>query len=243
MGEDIFKKIAGNATLKVDLLVNKIYSFLEDNIINMTLPPGSKLVEDNIAQTLGVSRSPVRVALIHLEHSGLVIRKSSKERVVASFTEHDIIDKFEIWGMIEGYAGGLGCLSAQDQDYILIEELLNQMKVATDNNDLYLCRQLNGKFHSQMVYPSPNKALIDMYENALKPIRWCWNLSMFWPREIANSYSEHEQIYHAYKQRDQAAYEMLVRKHIQNGSERFRKEYLRRKVSDKPLQKLTDGFA
>jgi DNA-binding GntR family transcriptional regulator len=243
VGEDILKKMVGNTPLTVDLLVNKIYSILEDNIINMTLPPESKLVEENIAHILGVSRSPVREALMRLEHSGLVVRKSSKERIVASFTEQDIIDKYEIWGMIEGYAGGHACLSAQDQDYAKIEVVLNQLKASTDNDDLYLCRQLNGKFHSEMVNPCPNKALVRMYENALKPIRWCWNLSMFWPRTISNLYSEHEQIYNAFKRRDRTTYEKLVRKHIHNGSERFRKEYLRRKELDSSMRQLTNGVA
>ncbi len=234
MGEDILKKMAENSPLTVDLLVNKIYSFLEDNIINATLQPGSKLVEENIAHSLGVSRSPVRIALIRLEHSGLVVRKSSKERLVACFTEQEIIDKYEIWGLIEGYAGGLSCLLAQNEDYAAIEGLLSQLKTATDNNDLHLYRQLNGALHSRMVNSCPNKALLEMYENALKPIRWCWHLSMSWSRTISDSYLEHEQIYDAFKRRDRAAYEMLVRQHIHNGSERFRKEYIRRKSVEKP---------
>ena len=41
-------------------------------------------------------------------------------------------------------------------------------------------RQLNFSFHHNMILPCPNKTLIRMYENALKPIKWCWNLSILW---------------------------------------------------------------
>jgi DNA-binding GntR family transcriptional regulator len=236
--------MAGQPPLTTDLLVNKIYNILEDNIINMTLPPGSKLAEENIARVLGVSRSPVREALMRLENSGLVVRKIGKGRVVASFMEQDVIDNYEIWEMIEGFAGGRACLSAQDQDYAAIEEILNQMKTsAGTGDDFYLYRQLNYQFHSHMVKPCPNKALVRMYENALKPIDWCWNLSMLWQRTISNSYSEHEQIYDAYRRRDRTTYEKLVQKHIRDASERFRREYSRRKNPGGTIDPVTHGIA
>ncbi len=104
--------MAEQPPLTADLLVRKIYSLLEENIISMALLPESKLVEDNIARALGVSRSPVREALMQLENAGLVVRQTGKGRVVASFTEREVIDNYEVWEMIESYTGGLACLTA-----------------------------------------------------------------------------------------------------------------------------------
>jgi DNA-binding GntR family transcriptional regulator len=241
--ETFLKKMAGQAPLTADLLVNRIYSILEDNIIKMTLPPESKLTEEDIARILGVSRSPVREALMRLENSGLVVRKIGKGRVVASFTEKEVVENYEVWEMIEIFAGGLACISAQDPDYAKIEEVLSQMKrSSTTEDDFYLYRNLNYRFHSNMVNPCPNKALVRIYENALKPIDWCWNLSMLWQRTISNSYSEHEQIFDAYRRRDRTAYEKLVRQHIRDASERFCKEYSGRKNPDGTIQKAPNGI-
>jgi DNA-binding GntR family transcriptional regulator len=244
MKEHFLNKMAGHPPLTAELLVNKIYGILEENIINMTLPPESNLAEENIARILGVSRSPVREALMRLENSGLVVRKTGKGRVVTSFTEQEVIDNYEIWEMVEGFAGGLACLSARDPDYEGIEETLIQMKASTGTeNDFYRYRQLNYRFHSQMVRPCPNKALVRLYENALKPIVWCWNLSMLWQRTISNSHSEHEAIFSAYRRRDRVAYEKLVRKHIRDASERFRREYSTRKNPGAAVYPVSHGIS
>ena len=85
MGTDFLTKMAEHPPLTTELLVPKIYTLLEENIIDMTLPPGSKLVEDNIARVLGVSRSPVREALMHVEKTGLVIRKNQQRECGGQF--------------------------------------------------------------------------------------------------------------------------------------------------------------
>lgn len=222
--------MAEQPPLTADLLVHKIYTVLEDNIISMILPPGSKLVEDNVARALGVSRSPVREALMQLENAGLVVRKDGKGRVVAGFSEQEIIDNYQVWEMIEGYAGGLACLTAEEEDFRKIEEILEQMKnLPGDDAFLPEYRRLNYSFHYGMVFPCRNKMLIRMYENAIKPIKWCWNLSILWKHDLSRSYGEHRQILDAYIGRDRDMYERLVRIHIGEAAERMWKEYARRK--------------
>ena len=179
MEENFLKKMAEQPPLTADLLVHKIYSILEENIISMSLLPESKLVEDNIARVLGVSRSPVREALMQLENAGLVVRKTGKGRVVASFTEQEVIDNYEVWEMIESYTGGLACLTATEEDFRRIEAVLEQMKGLTSvEGEFGNYRHLNYSFHYNMIAPCSNRVLIRMYENALKPIQWCWNLSI-----------------------------------------------------------------
>lgn len=230
MEGNFLKKMAEQPPLTADLLVRKIYSILEENIIGMALLPESKLVEDNIARVLGVSRSPVREALMQLENSGLVVRKTGKGRVVASFTEQEVIDNYDVWEMIESYTGGLACLTATEEDFRKIEAVLDQMKGLTSvEGEFSNYRHLNYSFHYRMIAPCSNRALIRMYENALKPIQWCWNLSIFWQRDFSRSYGEHDELLAVYRKRDRAQYETLARKHIHDASERFRKEYARRK--------------
>ena len=236
MNKEFLKKMAEQPPLTADLLVRKIYTVLEENIISMNLPPDSKLVEDNIARVLGVSRSPVREALMQLENAGLVVRKDGKGRVVAGFSEREIIDNYQVWEMIEGYAGGLACLTADENDIRKIEEILEQMKnLPGEDGILPEYRRLNYSFHRNMVLPCGNKSLIRMYENALKPIKWCWNLSILWKHDLSRSYGEHRQILDAYRQRDRAAYERLVRTHIGEAAERMWKEYARRKKAGEEI--------
>jgi len=225
--ESFLRKIAEQPPFTANLLVDKIYRFLEESIIRKEMAPGSKLREEAIAQLLCVSRSPVREALIRLEASGLVVRRIGQGRIVAGFTKQEILYNFEIWEMIESYAGGLASLAAEAQDYARIEEILQQMKHAPGKreDDPYRYREINYRFHTNLVTPCPNKLLVRMYENALKPIEWCWNISAIWHQDASQSEAEHEQIYRAYKRRDRSAYEKLVRKHIREAAKRFERAY------------------
>lgn len=233
MKELIYQKMASLPPPTADLLVHKIYSLIEENIINMALPPGSKLVEDDIARALGVSRSPVRESLAQLESAGLVVRNSGKGRVVASFTEEEILANYEVWEMTESFIGGMTCLVAREEDFQKIEDILNRMNGFTDTReDFNAYRQLNYKFHYHMVSPCPNKKLLRLYEHALKPIMWCWNLSISWTRDLSRSYAEHQQIFNAYRHRDRVEYETLVRNHIKDASQRFHREYSRRRKTN-----------
>jgi len=233
MEQTFLEKMAELPPLTPDPLVRKIYTLLEENIISMILPPESKLVEENIARALGVSRSPVRDALLQLENAGLVVRRPGKGRVVASFTEREVIDNYEVWEMVESYTGGLACLTATEEDFQKIEAVLDQMRqYASAEGEFAAYRHLNFRFHHNMVLPCPNKTLIRMYENALKPIKWCWNLSILWQSDRSLSLSEHEQLLDLYRKRDRERYENLVKMHIHEASERFRKEYARRKSAE-----------
>jgi DNA-binding GntR family transcriptional regulator len=231
MDKNFLEKMAEIPPLTSDLLVNKIYTILEENIISMTLSPETKLVEDNIARVLGVSRSPVREALMQLENAGLVVRKGGKGRVVVSFTEQEVIDSFEVREMIESYAGGLACLAAQEEDLRKIEDVLNQMKAFSGGTrGLIAYFKLNYDFHYRMIAPCPNKPLIRMFENALKPIKWCWNLNVPWHYgPISSAYDRHRQLFDVYRVRDREAYERLVRIHIHEASVNFLNEYAKRK--------------
>lgn len=236
MEQDFLKKMAEQPPLTADLLVRKIYTILEENILSMSLPPDSKLVEENIAKVLGVSRSPVREALIQLENAGLVVRKDGKGRVVAGFSEQEIIDNYQVWEMVEGFAGGLACLTATEEDFRAIEETLEQMRGLSDSaGDRAEYRRLNYSFHNSMVLPCRNKLLIKMYENALKPIRWCWNLSILWKHDLDRSFGEHHRIIAAYRKRDRQAFEQLVRQHIATAAERMWTEYCRRNRAGEKL--------
>ncbi|UCF55857.1 MAG: GntR family transcriptional regulator [Deltaproteobacteria bacterium] len=209
--------------------MEKVYTLLEENIINMTLPPGDNLVEEDIARSLDISRSPVREALVRLETACLV-RKSKKGRVVASITEADIINNYEIWEMMESFAGGLASQVATVKDLGEIERILGEMKSVTNRDDSFpRYRDLNYQFHYHLVAPCPNQPLVQLYENALKRIHWCYNLSISWHQDLVVSYSEHTKIFEAYRAKQHESFEKRVRAHIRKALKRLRIEYSKKR--------------
>jgi DNA-binding GntR family transcriptional regulator len=231
MGVNFLEQMVEIPPLINNSLVTRIYSILEEKIINMTLPPDTKLVEENIAKVLGVSRSPVRDALMQLENVGLVVRRGGKGRVVVSFTEEEVINSYEVREMIESFAGGLACLEAKEEDFNKIEKVLKQMEAFSGGTkDMLAYLNLNYEFHYSLIAPCPNKLLLQMLENALKPIRWCWNLNMAWEyAPPASACDRHRALFDLYRTRDREAYEKLARMHIQDSSVEFRNKYAKRK--------------
>lgn len=84
----------------------EIASVVRDQILNGKLAPGERLDQDAIAATHGMSRLPVREALIALEKEGLVVVTQRRGAYVAQFEPEDVIDQYEAYGLIASMAAG-----------------------------------------------------------------------------------------------------------------------------------------
>ena len=89
-------------------------------IVDGLLRPGQKIAQESIALELGVSRVPVREALIQMERDGLVVSRANVGAFVAPFDESVIRDHFEVVGRVQGLAAGR---TASVKDRALLEHL------------------------------------------------------------------------------------------------------------------------
>ncbi|MDR1732411.1 MAG: GntR family transcriptional regulator [Synergistaceae bacterium] len=210
-------------TLSVDHLVDRIFSIIEGHIIEGKLKPRSLLAEDKLARVFGTSRSPVREALLRLENIGLVVRTEQNRKIVAPLSLELAEEYYQIWEMVEGFAGGLTCRTATDRTYLQLESILREMQAISGAGpeEFGRYRSLNYEFHSLFVEECPNQTLLQYYDRAIKAIQWCWNLSLHHRDEIVRSNEEHKELYTVFKSRDAAGFEVLVRKHIYDASVRF----------------------
>ncbi|MDR1978067.1 MAG: GntR family transcriptional regulator [Synergistaceae bacterium] len=209
--------------LSVEHLVDRIFNIIENNIIEGKLKPRSLLAEDKLAKVFGTSRSPVREALLRLENIGLVVRTDQNRKIVAPLSTELAGEYYQIWEMVESFAGGLACGTATDRTYLQLESALREMEEISDSDekDLKRYRHLNYEFHSLFVEECTNQTLLQFYDRAIKSIQWCWNLSLNHKDDVVRSNNEHKQLYAAFKSRDRACFETLLRKHIHDASIRF----------------------
>ena len=217
-------------TVSNESLADKVCNLLESSILNMELKPGTVLSEDEIAATLNVSRSPVREALLRLEHIGLV-DKERKSRVVSSITEEKIINNYHIWAMVESYTAGLACLNATAQEMSAMREAIKEMEQSKDGGDIMNYHDLNYQFHEMLVAPCPYKRLIEQHKNALSHIRWGYNYTLMWLEDIGYSNSQHSDILNAYSERDRESVERAVREHTGNASSRLQSLYIKKNLN------------
>lgn len=105
---------------------------LRDAILSHDLEPGMRIAEDGLAIQLGVSRGPVREALMRLEREGLVTIERHKGARVASWTESDIEEIYSMRSALEVLAIEWACKNATAADLTVMEEILTRYSKMTD---------------------------------------------------------------------------------------------------------------
>jgi DNA-binding GntR family transcriptional regulator len=138
------------------------YERLRNGIVSGDYPPGTHLVETSLAETLGVSRTPVREALTRLEQDGLVER-GSRGLQVRQRSSAEILEIFEVRIVLEGTAAKLAAERHNEVDRIRIQGHLGKLDANQDAAPSVLAG-INREFHRSIWHASHNRALIDMLE-------------------------------------------------------------------------------
>lgn len=147
--------------------IDKVVSELRGRILAGALPAGSRLVELHHTQALGVSRTPLRIALAELEREGLLERLPTRGFRVRSFTMDQIADAVDVRGVLEGMAARLAAEAG------LSDELSERMQACLDLGqqlvdealrtgaavDAQQWSEMNLTLHQLLVQASGNAAL------------------------------------------------------------------------------------
>lgn len=106
---------------------DQVYRLLRRALLTQRIPPGTRLVENDVAERLGVSRTPVREALRRLESDGFVIRRQGSGLEATSMTPTEIDDIFLIRGELDRLAATLASQRATPADWHQVGDLISAM--------------------------------------------------------------------------------------------------------------------
>lgn len=129
------------------------YKTLRAGIIEGLHPPGARVTEQEVAESAGVSRTPVREALRRLEAEGLLRFVPHQGAFVTRWSDQDAEDIFELRAMLESYGARLAALKATDDDVTHLRRLASdQVREALERPRGYLERiaDLNSRFHQRL---------------------------------------------------------------------------------------------
>lgn len=144
------------------LLSEEIYSTLRNAIIEERLPPGMKIVEERLASELGVSRIPLREALHKLERDGFVESLAHRGFRVASFTETDIRQIYEIREFLEVPAAVKAMDALRKAGFSQLEEALEAMRESVTTNEPVRIVSQHVRFHQIIYNAGDNPRLVEM---------------------------------------------------------------------------------
>lgn len=148
-----------------------VYALVVDAIHGGWLKPGDRLSEADIAERLGISRSPVREAFARLAYDGLVERRPRRGTFVAKAQEGEIEQINEVRSLIEGYAARIACSRMTDEDECTLRTIIVQMVDSARERDWMQTVRLNARFHETVVN-LPGNSVLSRIWSSLDPLVW-----------------------------------------------------------------------
>jgi len=137
--------------IKPRILRQEVLGALRAAILANTIPAGSRLLEAEVAQRMGVSRAPVREAIRHLEQEGLVEFFPHRGAVVVGLPEREIDAIFELRAIIEGRATANLTATVTDEQLAELEGVIEQMRRVLPSRDVEAIAEIDLQFHGLIV--------------------------------------------------------------------------------------------
>jgi DNA-binding GntR family transcriptional regulator len=207
---------------KRENLKEKVYSTIKKRILKFELKPGEKIFETEIANDLGVSRTPLREALNKLEQEGLIKTLPNKGYSVSKITATEIEELYEIREALEILAIRTAARNSRENDWIRFEEsLLGQTRVKDKES-----RKLHGQtfqeaheFHQEIARISGNETLQQMLNTVSERInRFQW-MNLLLTDRGGSSRNEHVEIVKLLKQGKVEEAVAAEQKHIRHSKD------------------------
>ncbi|GAB3477543.1 GntR family transcriptional regulator [Marinomonas epiphytica] len=218
------------AELKPITLSDDLTQRLTSEIIEGTLPLGSKISEPELAKRHGVSRGPLREALVKLEALGLITRTANIGARVIELDIEDLLETFTLREAMEGMAARLASQLISENEIADLYKLLDEHQAFLDaNQDEHYANQYgNEDFHLRIIKASQNKRLVrvltqDLYAT-IRIFRRHTADSRPDPRQALR---EHKAILDAIANREGDLAELLMRRHISRAANLLKKAMLK----------------
>ncbi len=193
-----------------------VFETIRMAIINQVLRPGERLMETQLADELGVSRTPVREAIRKLELEGLVVMVPRRGAYVAGISMRDIHEVFQVRGALEALAASLAAERITPEELEEMERQLVKEAEETEANNLKSIVQIDTTFHDIMYKASRNQKLIQMINNLQEQLQRFRSASLARPGRSKTALEEHKKIAEAIAARDTKLAEQFALEHIEN---------------------------
>ena len=139
-----------------------VYEELKRQIMVGEIAPGTRMMEVDLADEMGVSRTPVREAIRKLEKEGLVTIEPRRGAYASDISAKDMVDVLEVRQDLEGMAAGLAAQKIAEGDILQLKDMTRRYKEAVEAGDIEEIIKQDEDFHKFIVGLSDNKTLIKM---------------------------------------------------------------------------------
>ncbi|UCF32181.1 MAG: GntR family transcriptional regulator [bacterium] len=200
-------------------LREQIASSLRESIIQGELPPGQKLTEPELAERLGISRTPIREAFRQLESEGFLTVIPRRGAVVSTITVKEIKDFYELKSLLEGYAARVAAERINLKDIEKLEKINNQLEDLAERGHVEGFFRKNEEFHNCFLQLCGNEKLMELRNTMVKRFLGFRMATLSLPGRLMESVRQHRSIIKAFQKRDGRLAEAIVVEHALLGGE------------------------
>ncbi|MGF0031607.1 GntR family transcriptional regulator [Bariatricus sp. SGI.154] len=193
-----------------------VFNTLRQAILRGELKPGERLMEIQLANKLGVSRTPIREAIRKLELEGLVLMIPRKGAEVADITEKSMRDVLEVRKALEELAVQLTCDKITKEQIRELEEAAEEFKRILESSDVTEIAEADVHFHDIIYKATDNQRLIQLLNNLGEQMYRYRVEYLKNPEAYPQLVAEHEEIIRHIERKEKEKATEIVCKHIDN---------------------------
>jgi len=197
-------------------LTLKAYYQLKRRIIDLRFRPGEILMVQSLANEQGISRTPVREALVRLQQEGFVEEAEGKKFKVSEITLKSILELHEIRELMEGHAVKRVAKNRTRAQVDELRELTKRMEQALGVRDPDLFFEADLEFHAKLIRFCGNRALQDLAVQLTEKIQRVRFLTLYVHRRLEETIDEHSKILDGIEAQDPRSAQKALSAHLQN---------------------------
>ena len=199
----------------------QIRDLLEEELVNGSHLPGTKLDEAKLCEKFGISRTPVREALRQLAETGLISLVPNRGAFVAELSVSNLIEMFEVMAELEAMCGRLAARRISVDQLERLKACHEECRIAGEEGNADEYYYSNAKFHEVIYEACQNSFLIEQVEALHRRLQPYRRMQLKVPKRMLDSFNEHEEVVQAIVAGDGAAAEDSLRRHLLIQGERF----------------------
>ncbi len=219
--QPVREELPGERILERWTTQESVVDRLRTLILSRKLKPGQRLVQADLAEEFGVSRTPIREALHTLASEGLVIISAYKGASVADFSLQDLEEIYAVRIALEGYAAYLAAQRITPEELHQMKIALDQSEKALHQGDQLRMLKLNRQFHTILYAASRQRRLFEMISNHLDLSDLYRRMYFAVEHLYANTVDEHRELLEILRRGDAAGAEQHTRFNLQLTAEKL----------------------
>jgi len=197
-------------------LGEKAYQAIRKAIRQRRFRSGDRLREAELAEMLGLSRTPIREALARLQVEGLAAENGQRGFSIIEFDHSIVTELFVIREILEGAAAKLAARNAQDAELAWLRSLHDEYASLVDSGKVEDLTEKNRQFHEAMALCAHNRFLLKMLEPIRDALGLLGESNLMDEKRVRENLTDHQEIVSALENRDPITADEVTKRHIRS---------------------------